>query len=235
MPASAHDKRNLLTSLVLISPLFVIYQVGVLYTLPMVNGADFLTTLLLRELHLSRLAYLGFVFGVFVALFGGMALLGRKQSFDRSVIVPMMLESTLYALTMGSLIVFVMTELLGISPRLAGGVEDQSIVGRIVMSVGAGLYEELVFRLGIMGALVVLFERVIKTKRWVALLLALFGSALLFSAMHHIPPYGDPLSLGVFTFRVLAGVFFGLLFWFRGLAVAVYTHAFYDIYVLLIR
>ena len=47
--------------------------------------------------------------------------------------------------------------------------------------------------------------------------------------MHHIPPYGDPLHLGVFMFRVLAGACFGLLFWFRGFAIAVYTHALYDL------
>jgi membrane protease YdiL (CAAX protease family) len=71
--------------------------------------------------------------------------------------------------------------------------------------------------------------------RWVAVALALLASSILFSAMHHIPPYGDPLHLGVFVFRVLAGCFFGLVYWFRGFAVAVYTHALYDIYVLLLR
>jgi membrane protease YdiL (CAAX protease family) len=71
--------------------------------------------------------------------------------------------------------------------------------------------------------------------RWLAVLLTLAVSATLFSAMHHLPPYGDPFSMGVFTFRVLAGVFFGLLFWFRGFAVAVYTHALYDLYVLVVR
>jgi hypothetical protein len=53
--------------------------------------------------------------------------------------------------------------------------------------------------------------------------------------MHHIPPYGDPLHVGVFVFRALAGCFFGLIYWSRGFAIAVYTHALYDIYVLLVR
>jgi hypothetical protein len=56
-----------------------------------------------------------------------------------------------------------------------------------------------------------------------------------FSAVHHLGPYGDKLLLGVFTFRVLAGLLFGLLFWFRGFAVAVYTHALYDVLVLVFR
>jgi len=40
------------------------------------------------------------------------------------------------------------------------------------------------------------------------------------------------VQVWVFTFRFLAGILFGLLFWFRGFAVAVYTHAIYDIVVL---
>jgi len=230
-----NQQRNLLTSLVLVSPLFVIYQIGVLFTLPMLNGADFVTTLLLRDLKLSIPAYLGFVVGVVLVLLVGLSRLKKRQHFQTAVIVPVLLESTIYALTMGSLIVFVMTSIFRFSPGLAGGVSDSSMLGRLVMSIGAGLYEETVFRLGLITGLVAIFERVLGWGRWVAIVAAFVASSFLFSAMHHIPPYGDPLSLGVFTFRFLAGIFFGLLFWFRGFAVAVYTHAIYDVYVLLIR
>jgi hypothetical protein len=72
-------------------------------------------------------------------------------------------------------------------------------------------------------------------RRFLSLASAFVLSSLLFSAAHHIPPYGDPLELGVFTFRFLAGMIFASLFWFRGFAVAVYTHALYDLYVLIIR
>jgi len=46
VPALQSSPRNLLTSLILVFPLFLIYQVGVLFTMPMLNGADFVTTLL---------------------------------------------------------------------------------------------------------------------------------------------------------------------------------------------
>jgi len=103
------------------------------------------------------------------------------------------------------------------------------------MSLGAGVWEETVFRLGIMTGAVVLLDRVLGLSRWLAVTIALLVSSVLFSAMHHIPPYGDPLQLGVFVFRVLAGCFFGLIYWTRGFAIAVYTHAIYDVYVLLLR
>jgi len=230
------DPRNLLTSLVLVFPLFLVYQVGVLFTLPMLNGADFLTVFLFRNIGLSTTAYLGYTAIVAVCFAVGVVMLRRRQRFDPHLIIPVFIESAIYALTMGSLIVLVMTRVLGFNPRLAGGViAHQGIVARIVMSFGAGVYEETVFRLGIMTAVVAVLERAVGLARWVAAVVALAVSAVLFSAMHHLPPYGDPLSLGVFTFRVLAGVFFGLLFWFRGFAIAVYTHALYDLYVLLVR
>ena len=129
-----------------------------------------------------------------------------------------------------------MTRVLHVSPRLAGGmIPRQGLGTRFVMSLGAGVWEETIFRLGIMTGVAVLLDRVLGLGRWVAVALALLVSAVLFSAMHHIPPYGDPLHLGVFVFRVLAGCFFGLVYWFRGFAIAVYTHALYDVYVLLLR
>jgi membrane protease YdiL (CAAX protease family) len=231
-----HDPRNLLTSLVLVFPLFLIYQVGVLFTLPMLNGADFLTVFLFRNLGLSTSAYLAYTAIVAVCFAVAVGVLRRRQRFDPHLIVPVLIESAIYALTMGSLIVLLMTRVFGFSPRLAGGVlAQQSLGARIVMSLGAGVYEETVFRLGIMTGVVAILEKLVGLARWLAAMIALTLSALLFSAMHHIPPYGDPFSLGVFTFRALAGVFFGLLFWFRGFAIAVYTHALYDLYVMVVR
>jgi membrane protease YdiL (CAAX protease family) len=235
MKSLRYDPKDLLTSLVLVFPLFLIYQVGVLFTLPVLNGADFLTVFLFRNLGLSTGAYLAYTAAVAVAFAIAVAVLRRKRQFNPKLILPVFIESAIYALTMGSLIVFVMTRVLHVSPRLAGGIAGQGLGTRFVMSLGAGVWEETVFRLGIMTGVALLLERVLGLGRWVAIIVALAVSSVLFSAMHHIPPYGDPLQLGVFTFRVLAGCFFGLVFWFRGFAIAVYTHALYDIYVLLVR
>ena len=236
MKALRHDPKDLLTSLVLVFPLFLIYQVGVLFTLPVLNGADFLTVFLFHNLGLSTGAYLAYTVAVAVAFAVGVALLRRKQKFNARLVVPVLIESAIYALTMGSLIVFVMTRVLHVSPRLAGGaIATQGFGTRFVMSLGAGVWEETIFRLGIMTGVAVLLEKVLGFGRWVAVAVALLASSILFSAMHHIPPYGDPLQLGVFVFRVLAGCFFGLVYWYRGFAIAVYTHALYDIYVLLLR
>lgn len=227
--------RNLLSNLVLVFPLFLIYQVGVLVTYPLVNGADLLTRFLLQNLALSRTAYLEYS-AVAAAIFVIAVLaLRRRQSLNLRMFVPVLLESAIFAMTMGSAIVFLMTRAFGINPRLATGLMGQGLLTRMVMSIGAGVWEEITFRLGILTAVLFVCERLVGMRRFLAIIVAFVVSSLLFSAAHHIPPYGDPLELGVFTFRFLAGMMFASLFWFRGFAVAVYTHALYDLYVLIIR
>lgn len=229
------SSQNLATNLLLVFPLFLVYQVGVVLIYPMINGADLLTRFLLQNVGLSRSAYLGYTAAVAALYAIGVVLLRRRQKINLTIFVPVLLESAIYALTMGSLIVLVMTRVFGVDPRLAPGLGEQGFIARVVMSVGAGFWEEATFRLALLTGIAGLCERVIGMRRIVALLLAFALSSFLFSAVHHIPPYGDPLHLGVFTFRFLAGICFGLLFWFRGFAVAAYTHALYDIYVLILR
>jgi hypothetical protein len=234
-PAAKTTARNLLTSLILVFPLFLIYQLGVLFTLPLLNGADFVTTFLFTSLGLTLKGYLLFL-AVVVSLFAiVVGLLKRKQQFNGRVLLPVLLESVIYALTMGSLIVLVMTKVLGFPPTLAAALQRQGFVGRTVMSLGAGVYEETVFRLGLLGGSIAVFEKLLGMSRWAAVLGAFILSSAVFSFVHYLPPLGDAFSFGSFTFRLLAGVVFGLLFKLRGFAVAVYTHAFYDIFVLAFR
>ena len=54
-------------------------------------------------------------------------------------------------------------------------------------------------------------------------------SALAFALYHHVGHSGEPLTLGRFAFRAVAGTILGILFAFRGLAVVVYMHVFYDL------
>jgi hypothetical protein len=235
VPAEQANPRNLLTSLILVFPLFLIYQIGVLFTMPMLNGADFVTTLLFSSLGLTLKGYLLFLAGV-VALFAvGIGLLKRNQHFNGKVFLPVLLESTVYALTMGSLIVLLMTKVLGFSPGLAVGLQQRGIVTRVVMSLGAGVYEETVFRLGLLAGCIATFEKLLGMSRWAAVVGGFLLSSAVFSFVHYIPPLGDAFTFGSFTFRMLAGVAFGVLFKLRGFAVAVYTHALYDIFVLVVR
>jgi hypothetical protein len=112
----------------------------------------------------------------------------------------------------------------------------QSLMADIVTGVGAGIYEELVFRLILICALMVLFQDVIGIDHRNAVILSVLISAALFSAHHHHITFINghfertaPFSWTQFAFRTAAGVYFAALFAIRGFGIAAGTHAFYDI------
>lgn len=219
------------TSLLFVFPLFVVYGVGVLF-LPVMNGVDFVSRNLFAAVGYSRASYL-LVYAVL--LVGFVALLGylrRKNAFDFRRFLPMILEAGIYALTLGSFIWFVMRNVLGFEPVAAGGLPSGGAA--FVLSIGAGVYEELVFRLGLCSGGAAL-ARALGLRHAPSVAIAFVMSSALFSAAHHIGAHGDPWALDVFVYRLLAGLLFAVIYWFRSLAHAVYTHALYDVYVMVLR
>jgi hypothetical protein len=101
---------------------------------------------------------------------------------------------------------------------------------QMITYLGAGIYEEALFRLGLFSAVVGVL-RLIDLPRGLAVALAAAGSAVLFSAAHHVGPYGQDYSNYLFVFRLAAGLYFALLYQFRGFGVAVGTHACYNVMV----
>jgi membrane protease YdiL (CAAX protease family) len=157
-----------------------------------------------------------------------------RQTLSREVVLPLLLESAIYALTLGSFIILIMQKLLGFALVIGEELSFGETGDAVVIALGAGVYEELVFRLGLMAGGTALLRYTGMYHRY-AMPLALAGSSLLFSLAHHIGPHGEAFSLDVFTYRALAGVAFGLIFYYRSLAHAVYSHFLYDLYVLVIR
>jgi membrane protease YdiL (CAAX protease family) len=131
-------------------------------------------------------------------------------------------------------------------------VESAGRIAGLIMSCGAGFYEELAFRVVLFGLggklLVWLFahERVdvlagtdAKPKRSfrAALVLLAWGliAAVVFSAIHYIGPMGDTFQLASFVARAMLGAILTLVFVARGFAIAVWTHALYDMWILVVR
>ncbi len=101
---------------------------------------------------------------------------------------------------------------------------------KVLTYIGAGIYEEVLFRLGLFGGLYTLL-RVVGLPWIVALFSAMIVAAFIFAAAHHIGPYGEPVRPDYFVFRTCAGLYFAALFVARGFGVAVGAHAGYDILV----
>ncbi|MSR33409.1 MAG: CPBP family intramembrane metalloprotease [Phycisphaerales bacterium] len=106
-------------------------------------------------------------------------------------------------------------------------------VGRASMAAGAGIYEELLFRMALMGALHMLLFDVAKMKDRYAWMIALVISSMLFTVYHPIRDTTGDYQWGRVIFLMLAGSWFGLVFQLRGFGVAAGTHAAYDATVLL--
>jgi len=122
------------------------------------------------------------------------------------------------------------------SRQAAGASEPgHSLMANVVTGVGAGIYEELVFRLILICALMVLFQDIIGVSHKNAIVLSVLISAALFSAHHHIIFVNGqlgraaPFTWPEFGFRTTAGVYFAILFAARGFGITAGTHAFYDI------
>jgi membrane protease YdiL (CAAX protease family) len=100
----------------------------------------------------------------------------------------------------------------------------------LVCFLGAGIYEEALFRLLLLSLLGFLFRLGDLPPRG-ADVLAILVSALIFAAAHHIGPAGEPFGGYVFLFRSIAGIYFALLYQYRGFGIAVGAHAGYDVLV----
>jgi hypothetical protein len=102
-----------------------------------------------------------------------------------------------------------------------------------MLSLGAGLYEELLFRVLLVGGLAWMGRRVLGFRPLVAGLWAALFGAVVFAGFHYIGPYGDRWEVYSFVFRTIAGLALSALFLLRGFGITAWTHALYDLLLLL--
>ena len=233
-PSPADDywshSREPLVSLVLVTPLLVFYELGVLLLGPEAvrNGVD----VWLRQL----LGWIGFgQYFLLPALTVTLLLAWHYAShapwrISKGVLGGMVAECCILAVLLVFLgrAVSVFVNIQGDLPLALGGA--QSWLARPVAFAGAGIYEELLFRLMLLPAIAWLVQTS-GTPRQRSFLIAAIITSILFSAAHYVGTLGDPFTLGSFVFRFLAGIFFSLLFVYRGFGIAAGTHAGYDILV----
>ncbi|MFB6374420.1 MAG: hypothetical protein ABEN55_15165 [Bradymonadaceae bacterium] len=187
--------RDPYANLILVLPLFVAYQFGILLTGGVRNGVDFMTDLLFLAAGQNLWTYLAINLGIILAFVVALVVMRDKGNFKLEIWPWVIGESTIYALFLGTGVITIMRH-LGMGQLLATGAGGHfGLIDKLVLSIGAGMYEELVFRLILTGGLFWLARR-------------------------------------SFLFRFFAGVILAVIYYLRGFAVAVYTHAIYDIMVM---
>jgi hypothetical protein len=217
--------RTPLTSLVFTLPLVLAYEGGVLLLgrgSPR-NGAD----VWLRHL-LDSLGFGGYFLLPVLTLLGLLAwhhVEHDRWRFSPWVLVGMAAECVLLAVVLVGL-----ARLQGRFWPLQAAPGADGMLARFVGFCGAGLYEEVLFRLLLLPGLAWILARG-GAGQGPALAWSALVTSVLFAAAHYVGPLGDTFQLYSFTFRTMAGLFFSLLFVLRGFGIAAGTHAAYDILV----
>jgi membrane protease YdiL (CAAX protease family) len=211
------------------------WGVNHLWGVPVRNGADVLLQRLLPDGWAVLLPAV-----MAAVLVGGALLEQRGQPEDRVPLrrdwaLGMAAEALLYAALFGGVIGRFTAMVLPHSAvaRLAAGegVSGLSLPVQLVLSLGAGFYEEALFRGLLQNGLRQLFG--LASGGWARDVAAVGLTAVVFSAFHYVGSMGESFELASFTFRMLSGVAFSALMATRGFGVCVLTHALYDVLVTL--
>jgi hypothetical protein len=234
------DSRAHRYSLLFALPLLLLYEglaMVLSYSTGVRNGADVVIKSVFGMVagRYGQLLFAAVVVGISVWLIG--------RDLQRSGRTPrpwvfggMAAESVVLALLFGVVVGTITARVLSPFALVATPqpIDTLSWPTQLMVSLGAGIYEELLFRVVLVSGLAFLAQRVLKLRPWPAGVVAVVVGAFIFSAFHYIGPYGDPLQLQSFVYRMIGGMVFSAMYLLRGFGITAWTHALYDVFVLVI-
>jgi hypothetical protein len=230
---SSDARSDALTDIALTLPIFIAYHLGVAF-LPTRNAADLVTQELQALVDQSVLAYALLTVGLGAAFVLGMLALGKTRAFKPQRFALVIIEAIIY----GTLLRSAGAWAVGALP-LAGTTEPLEAPLRfanLVLSLGAGFYEELTFRVILFGLCGWVLRLFLGDGARGFLLTIAWGvcCAVAFSAWHYVGPMADAFELKSFVYRATCGLVLTLIYALRGFAPAVWTHALYDVWVMVL-
>ncbi len=220
------------TDLGLTLPIFVAYHLCVIF-LSVRNAADPLTTKLRELANDSIASYLGLTLLIGAAFVGILVALGRGRALSGKRFAVVAIEGCLYATILRVVATYAMRAL----PLAAvEGTDEtsQAFIG-MVMSMGAGFYEEIAFRVLLFGSGAWIISQLMEdgSAAFMKIVWAAVTGAI-FSAWHYMGPYGDTFEPRSFAYRAICGFVLALVYAVRGFAPAVWAHVLYDVYALVL-
>ncbi len=221
--------RQPLYSLVFLFPFVIAYEFGAIVLRPLAWPEQQLVAQHLLGTMLGMLGATAFWVPGLALLLTLLCwhFLTRQPWSVRLWVLPLMLVESLL-LTLPLLVI-------GRTFLQAGAALSEEFRVKVVLALGAGIYEELVFRLGLIALLSVLLVDLLRVPKQLAAAPIVLGSALLFSAAHFEPLGSLPLSTGHFITLTLSGGFLSLVFLVRGLGISTGCHAAYNVMLLILR
>jgi hypothetical protein len=218
-------KSNAWTDLALTLPIFLGYHLGVVL-LQVRNAADPVSSQLVKLAEHNIAIYWGLTLGIGAAVVALLFVLGRGESFDRKRFAFVSSEAVVYAFLMR----FAAGYAVG---AVTLGASGQGMWQGVVMSLGAGFYEEIAFRVGLYGLGALAIKAIFGTlPRTVMLIAWAVVTAMIFAGWHYVGPLSDAWDFRTFVFRATCGLVLTAIYVFRGFAPAVWTHTLYDVWAL---
>lgn len=222
-----HQSRSLFYSLITVFPLLVIYEGGLLLIrspeLPQVrNSADVLLRSVFSTMGIRGMFGLGLVFlaGTVIAFYWNRNR-APEAYFSSRIIFGMVAESFLWGLTL----VLIMKSFQPFLMNPTG----QKITQQVILGLGAGLFEEFLFRVLLISGFVPLFIMLFQWSPTTAKVISVLLAAILFSWFHFLGPLGEQSNGMLFLVRFVAGGYLGFLFIVRGFGITAWTHTIYDL------
>jgi len=224
MPLSPSRQRYLALSrspwysLVIILPLAALYQllawlVNFGSDTELRNGADVLLRVLLDLFGLGAPKIMA---ALVLAGIGGVWWWQRQKHDDEpleaSVLALMVAESILWA---GLLLLALLA-----ADSLLLTQQADTVLRTALLAIGAGIYEEAVFRLGLISLLLLFFTRALLWHKVPATLLAVLAAGVIFSLFHYLGPMGETFRWNSMAYRSVAGVLLGGLYFWRGFGIS---------------
>lgn len=230
------DTKNLLYSFLISLPLFITYELLIIISQP---DASQIVRISVDSWFKSIFSLLGVntvsITLLVVALLGMFILYKEREKLRglRFKFFPLMIaESTVYAALVTLVATFFISMIFAISAN--DPISSLSGLQKFALSLGAGLYEELFFRVILVSLLILVFKKVFNNKNWAAMIAAITLSALLFSLVHYVGSMGDAFTLSSFMYRFVFGLMLNGIYVWRGFGIAAWTHALYDLMVLFV-
>ena len=234
--------RALPVNLLFLMPWLLVYQLALFFTRsPVDNAAAASIRTLVGEL--GRNGSMLLTIGIAASLGAVVVLRAREATRDRGVFGGMLVEGLCYGALLGTVANLMATRLpmerwVELAASTGAGetmLEMQVGIRDLGLAVGAGIFEELIFRGVLLAGLHALLRYAVGTDRITAAVVSIVLSAYLFSDYHHWGLTGEPYDARIFAFRFHAGILLGAVYLYRGLGIAAFAHGFYDVLVMLGR
>jgi len=212
-------------------PLFFLYEINILFLswddiLVVRNGADFLMRNILESFDIYGLYGLGLVFflGLLITYIFFIKE-DQQQEVNVNFLFIMLAESMLWSV----FLYFLLFKFMVLLMNPVG----KTILQQVTLAIGAGIYEEFLFRVLLIAGLSGILGFVFMWDKTFKNIIAVVLSGGIFSAFHFMGEYGDFFSMELFLIRFFAGLILGVLYMYRGFGITAYTHSIYDLIVLI--